>query len=273
MPELIVNEQSCSCCGLCAETCPWGLIEVPKEGVPQMAKAAAKLCILCGHCEAICTTGALELDAPRLVPTSSLLHPAEIEAANLGAYLRMRRSIRRYRKEPVERATIEQILDVVRYAPTGRNRQDVKWLMIHDTGEVRRLTAMAVDWMRETGNSGNPLAARYSFSGMVQAWEEGRDAVCLNAPHLVIAHAGEEDHLARTDAVIALSHLDIAAPSFGLGACWGGIFMQAVRNWEPLRSALDLPSGHAAVHCLMFGYPAVRYQRPPKRKPVSVVWR
>lgn len=273
MLELSVNEQECTGCGLCASTCPWGLIEVPKDGLPYLAKAAAKLCILCGHCQAVCPTGSLRLDDPRLSQTVSLPQSPDIKTKRLAAYLKMRRSIRRYREEPVERDTIEQIMDIVRYAPTGRNRQDVQWVMIHDTREVRRLTAMAIDWMRETEISGNPLAARYNLSGMVKAWEEGRDYVCLNAPHLVIAHVGGESPIAMTNAVIALTHLDIVAPSFGLGACWGGIFMQAVHHWEPLRAALDLPPGHAAAHCLMLGYPAIRYQRPPQRNPVSIVWR
>ena len=273
MPELIVNSRSCTSCGLCAETCPWGLIDVPEEGVPKLAKASAKLCILCGHCEAVCPTGSLQLDDPQLDSVAFSAQPAAIESARLGAYLRMRRSIRRFREEPVERATIVQIMDIVRYAPSGRNRQDVQWLIIHDTREVRRLTSLAVDWMRETMNSGNPLAARYNLSGMVKAWEEGRDNICLNAPHLVIAHVNDETPVARTNAVIALTHLDIVAPSFGLGACWGGIFMQAVLNWEPLRTAFELPSGHAAVHCLMFGYPTIRFQRQPKRNPAAIVWR
>lgn len=273
MPKLSISAQTCTGCGLCAETCPWRLVEVPEDGVPQLAKAAEKLCILCGHCEAVCPTGSLQLDDPRLDPAVSCSQPTEIEPERLGAHLRMRRSTRRYREEPVERATIEQIMDVVRYAPTGRNRQDVQWLMIHDTREVRRLTALAVDWLRANVDSGNPLAARYNLAGMIQAWEEGGDHICLNAPHLVIAHGNEENPISRTNAVIALTHLDIVAPSFGLGTCWGGIFMQAVKNWEPLRAALDLPQGNTAFHCLMFGYPAVQYQRPPKRNPAAIVWR
>ena len=108
---------------------------------------------------------------------------------------------------------------------------------------------------------------------MASAWEQGRDYICNNAPHLVLAHVADENPVACTNAVIALTHLDIVAPAFALGTCWGGIFMQAVNNWGPLRTALDLPSGHAAVHCLMLGYPAIRYHRPPKRSPASIVWR
>lgn len=213
------------------------------------------------------------VDDPSLVAQPSTLEDWSIEPDRLGSYLRMRRSIRRYLVNPVERATVEQLMNVVRYAPTGRNRQDVDWLMIHDTREVRRLTALAIDWMRETASSGNPLAARYNLAGMVQAWEDNRDHICHNAPHLAIAHANEENPVARTNALIALGHLDIIAPSFGLGTCWGGIFMQAVNNWEPLQKALGLPSGQSAVHCLMFGYPATIYQRPAKRKPATIAWR
>jgi nitroreductase/NAD-dependent dihydropyrimidine dehydrogenase PreA subunit len=273
MPDLSVKAQFCTHCGLCSETCPWGVIALPGGGLPRQVKAAAISCILCGHCEAVCPTGALLLDDPRLIPAGFPPQPSEIEPARLGAYLRARRSIRRYKEEPVERVILEKLMDIVRYAPTGRNRQDVQWLVIHDTREVRRLIAMAVGWMRSTADSGNPLAVRYNLSGMVQAWEEGRDHICHNAPHLVIAHVHEENPVARTNAIIALAHLDIVAPSFGLGACWGGIFMQAVSNREPLRTALGLPAGHSAVHCLMLGYPSNRYQRPPKRNPVDIVWR
>src|SRR6185369_16374907 len=251
MPGLTVKSKSCTRCGLCSEACPWGLIDVSAGGIPQQVKTTGKSCILCGHCEAVCPTGALLLlDDPQLDRTKYPTQPAEIDSATLGSYLQMRRSIRRYKEEPVERVILEQIMNIVRYAPSGRNRQDVQWLMIHDIREVRRLTSLAVDWMRETATSGNPLAVRYNLAGMVKAWEEGRDHICHNAPHLVIAHVNAENPVARINAIVALAHLDIVAPSFSLGACWGGIFMQAVNNWEPIRTALDLPVGHSAVHCL-----------------------
>lgn len=273
MPELSVNDQSCTRCGLCAETCPWRIIELPDGELPHIIGTGQERCTGCGHCEAVCPAGAIVVSDPQLAPNTSPPCFEVVEAESLGAYLRMRRSIRRYRLEPVDRATIEQAMDIVRYAPTGRNKQDVLWLMIHDTRELLRLTAMAIDWMRETAARGNPLAARYNLPGMVRAWEEGRDLICHNAPHMAIAYAHEENPVARTNAVIALTHLDIVAPVFGLGACWGGIFMHAVNNWEPLRAALDLPPGHVPVHCLMLGYPGIPYQRPPKRNPASIVWR
>lgn len=273
MSELSINEQTCTRCGLCASACTWRIIALPDGDLPRYTEVGTELCNLCGHCEAVCPTGAMVVNAPRLDQTTYASGAMEIEPERLGAYLRMRRSIRRYREEPVDRATIEQLMDIVRFAPTGRNRQDVRWLIIHETKEVRRLTAMAIDRMRETGAAGSPLAARFNVPGMVRAWEEGRDPICQHAPHLVIGFAREDNPVAGTNAIIALAHLEIVAPAFGLGACWGGIFMFAVNSFEPLKAALDLPPEHAPIHCMMLGYPAIGYQRAPKRNAADIVWR
>jgi nitroreductase/NAD-dependent dihydropyrimidine dehydrogenase PreA subunit len=273
MPELTVHEQACTRCGLCASVCPWRLITFSVDGLPCYGEAGPERCLVCGHCEAVCPPGAIVVNDQRLDPTTYAPADAGIEPERLGAYLRMRRSTRRYREEPVDRAVVGELMDIVRYAPTGNNRQDVHWLVIHDTRELRRLIRLAVDWLRETGARGTPLAARYNVPAMVRAWEEGRDTICLNAPHLVVASADGENPVAATNAVIALAHLEIVAPAFGLGACWGGIFLRAMHNCEPLRTALELLPGDAPVHCMMFGYPALRYQRPPKRNPAAIVWR
>ncbi|MBI1919634.1 MAG: nitroreductase family protein [Geobacter sp.] len=273
MPQIFINEQNCTRCGICVSLCPYRIVVLPDGGLPCHVQGASERCIACGHCEAACPSGAIVVNDARLVPMPYASGVAEIEPARLGAYLRMRRSIRRYREEPVERTTIEQLMDIVRFAPTGRNRQDVHWFIIQDTRELRRLTEMAIDWMRESSAAGSSLAARFNVQGMVRAWEEGRDPLCQHAPHLVIACAREDNPVAGTNAVIALAHLDIIAPAFGLGACWGGIFIFAVQGCEPLRAALGLPPEHVPIHCMMLGYPAIHYQRAPKRNPSDIVWR
>lgn len=273
MPQLIVNDTSCTRCGLCATACPVNVIRLPEGEFPRYADGGAERCIACGHCEAVCPTEAVTVDDPRLDPKVYPSAAATISPELLGAFLRMRRSIRRYSEEPVDRGVIEQMLDIVRYAPTGANSQPVAWLVIHDTAELRRLTALVVDWMRAMAERDTPLHSYFNFAGMIKAWEKGHDPICRNAPHLVIAHARENAPTARTDAVIALSHLEIVAPTFGVGACWAGFFQFATDSWEPLRQALALPEGRVPVYAMMFGYPSFPYQRPPKRNPVSVDWR
>ena len=73
---------------------------------------------------------------------------------------------------------------------------------------------------------------------LLAAWEAGNDPVCRGAPHLVIAHIPEGNPVASVDALIALTHFDIAAPGFGIGTCWAGFLsMAAAALWAPAGSA------------------------------------
>ena len=45
---------------------------------------------------------------------------------------RNRRSVRRYKKEPISNEDLEKILNSVRYAPTGGNSQELEYLIITD---------------------------------------------------------------------------------------------------------------------------------------------
>jgi nitroreductase len=46
---------------------------------------------------------------------------------------------------------------------------------------------------------------------------------------------------ASTDAIIALTHVDVAAPSFGIGTCWAG--------FVAMRDSLARPAAISATPC------------------------
>jgi nitroreductase len=240
---------------------------------PAFVPGGDSRCLACGHCEALCPSNSIGVADPDLSDRTYPLHGANLAPWQLGEYLRNRRSIRSYRETAVDRAVLEELFDVVRYAPTARNSQTVRWLLIHDTVEVRRLTGIAVDWLRHLATSDSPENADYNFEGLVKAWESGNDPINRKAPHLIVAYGHKESEFTGNDAIIALSYLDAAAPAFGLGTCWAGFFQAAAANWEQLREALNLPDGHVPIYAMMIGYPAVQYQRIPKRNPLSLTWR
>jgi nitroreductase/NAD-dependent dihydropyrimidine dehydrogenase PreA subunit len=268
-----VNSQRCTRCGLCATACPLDIIRGSVGETPVYTADGSTRCIICGHCVAVCQTNAIEVEDARLEPTSYEKGDSEIAPERLAAYLRMRRSIRNYRNTPVERTVIDRLMDVVRYAPSSSNSQAVRWLIVYNTLEVRRLAGLAVDWMRTVMVSDAPINAYFNFEWVIRAWDRGEDPICRKAPHLVVAYAHKDSLAAPTDAIIALSHLEIIAPSLGLGTCWGGFFQMALSRWEPLRTALDLPVDHVSIYTMMLGYPAFHYQRPPQRNPVTISWR
>ena len=194
-----------------------------------------------------------------------------VSAGDLGAYLKKRRSVRHFTREPVPREKILRVLDIARYAASGGNGQPVQWLIVHDPEEVHRLAGLCIDWMQTLQNSSHPMSGY--IPTLLAAWEAGNDPVCRGAPHLVIAHIPEGNPLASVDALIALTHFDISAPAFGIGTCWAGFLSMAAAAYEPLQKVLALPAGRRYAYSLMFGYPQYKVYGIPRRNPLQVTWR
>jgi nitroreductase/NAD-dependent dihydropyrimidine dehydrogenase PreA subunit len=264
---IAIDDRKCTQCGLCVRACPAWII-VLGDGFPETIEKIEKGCITCGHCVAVCPTGAL--GHCRMTPEecSPLAADWRLTPNQMEQLVKGRRSIRRYRPEPVDRAVLEKLLEIVRYAPTGMNVQSIQWLVILDPDEVGRLTSIVVDWLRMLLIRGVP-----GVKGMLKACEMGSDPILRNAPHLIVAHSATYNPAVTDSSTIAIAMLELAALSFGLGACWAGFLHQAVNNYSEVYDALGLPPGHRFCGALMIGYPEFEYARIPARKPASVTWR
>lgn len=259
---------------ICVMECPTRILEQKtKEAPPVLVRDGESLCIRCGHCVAVCPHEALShRDIPRdqIEPVRPELQVSFDQAAQL---LKSRRSIRSYKSKPVEREKILDILNVARFAPSGHNNQPVSWLVIYNTDELRRLTAMVIDWMRQMQQDNPAMAAQWHFDRILAGYEIGMDGICRHAPHLLIAHADKADPTAPDACVIAASAAELGAFTMGLGVCWAGFFRTAALFWPPLSQALALPAGHLPYAALILGYPRFVYHRIPPRKQLSITWR
>jgi len=95
------------------------------------------LCIACGHCVAVCEPEALRHSA---IPggATPAIDGETLTDEQLERFLRHRRSIRRFKKAPIEPEKLDRLFDLARYAPTGKNRQGVCHTIL--TGErIRQL--------------------------------------------------------------------------------------------------------------------------------------
>lgn len=120
-------------------------------------------------------------------------------------------------------------------------------------------------------NTSHPMSAYIPV--MLSAWEQGCDVICRDAPHLLFAHIPEGNPIASVDAIIALTHVDLAAPAFGIGTCWAGFVAAASMLYEPLQQELGLPAGRISAYAMMFGYPQYKVRGIPRRKPLEVIWK
>lgn len=271
MVTILVDQDLCTRCGICSVVCPMAIVSPADENtLPVVKEAVALMCIQCGHCEVSCPSQALLLNVRPEEKTSILPGTGTISAEDMEVYVKKRRSVRHFTKDPVPKERILQILDVARYAASGGNGQPVQWLVVHDPNNVKKIAGLTVEWMKTLVNSNHPMSGY--VPGLIGAWDGGHDVICRGAPHLLFAHIPEGNPVASVDAIIALTHFDIAAPAFGVGCCWAGFVAMAATTYEPLQKELGIPAGRKSAYAMMIGNPQYKVYGIPRRKPLEVMW-
>ncbi len=131
-----------------------------------------------------------------------------------------RRSIRKYKKTPIPRETILEILEAARIAPSAAHRQPWHFIVVEDKNKIEKLAKQA--WAAD---------APVMIVGLAD--QEASPGWCLN------------------DLGIAFEHLVLAATNLGLGTCWMG---QSNRE-ELVRDLLDIPDKYKVVALTPLGQP------------------
>lgn len=151
-----------------------------------------------------------------------------------------RRSIRKYTDRPVEREKIEQVLEAARLAPSWKNRQCWRFLVIRDAAKKQAILDAFPD-----DNPGKKAIAQ----------APAVIVVCADPDESGVEN-GIEYYIA--DTAIAFTHLCLAAQAIGLGTCWMGWYDEA-----SIREALGIPGGLRVVGITPIGYP----DQEPKPRP------
>lgn len=147
---------------------------------------------------------------------------------NLFEAIAKRRSVRAYSDKPVEREKLETIFNAVRLAPSARNAQEWRFVLVEDP-ELRSRVAEA---------GGQPFLRECPVIVVACAITDGRAMRC-----------GEKAY--PVDLAIAVDHVTLAAAAMGLGTCWIGSF-----DPEPVRQALGIPDEVPVFALVALGYPA-----------------
>lgn len=275
MEKITVDESACIKCGICTRICPMSLITIAPGSFPKMESIKKLFCINCGQCEAFCPKSALTLSYPEGTKDADQFQSLIIPPNELELYFKNRRSVRNFKKDPVDKAIIESALDIVRYAPSGKNGQPVKWIVIHEASQLAKCKEAFITWSRELAASDSPLKKAMPAATVIKMWESGVDMILRDAPHLIIAYTPDNTMMgkaATTDGVIALTHLDLVLPSFGLGGFWAGFFTIGLMQSALLRETVGIPEGHSISYAYAFGYPQYKTHAFPKRKASDITW-
>jgi len=271
MTFLRIDESKCKKDGICAAECPRALIRIQADtGYPDLVPGGDKACNRCGHCVAVCPSGSLnhwDIQSEDCVRIKRELILNEEQAAQ---FLRSRRSIRAYKDTPVENEKIKRLIEIARYAPTGGNSQLVEWLVLTDKNKLQKIAGMTIECFRREINE-KPQLLEY-LTPIFKSWEAGLDSILWNAPVLVVASAPTQTSTGMADLCIALSYLDLLAPTMGLGTCWAGLLQHAIISSPALKDFLGVPADHPHLFPIVLGYPIAKYYQLPGRKPPRITF-
>ena len=273
MEPVMFDYDKCNNDGICANVCPRKLIVLDAEtSKPETISEVSELCINCGHCLAVCPTSAITLNGvnPEDCPPIDKKELPVYEQVDL--LMRSRRSIRAYKDKPLDRKIIEQLLDTCRYAPSGSNSQPVHWIVASGHERLNSLAQMVIDWMQQAVEAKSPIAERMHLDVVVESWKRGEDRIFRGGPAVLMTYAPEIGSLPSENCVIAMTFLDLAAASLGLGTCWVGYLMLAASEHSPIIEALGIPQDHCFCGAMIVGYPKYTYQRIPQRNQLNVSW-
>ena len=139
-----------------------------------------------------------------------------------------RYSCRSYKNTPIEHDKLNRVLDAARLAPSAKNLQDWRFVVVRDAQTRNRLI--------EAANN-------QAFVGQAPVVI----VACSNSDYVM--RCGQP--IAPIDVAIALEHIALAATAEGLATCWIGSFFP-----DKVRAILGIPENIQIIELMPIGYPA-----------------
>ena len=138
-------------------------------------------------------------------------------------------SVRSYTDQPLEEDKLQRILSAAQAAPTARNRQMWKLVVVRDDAQRAALAAAA----------DQPFIAEAAVVLAMVGLTPDETMYCRIPTDPV-------------DCAIVLDHVTLAAAAEGLGTCWIGHFDQ-----DKCREILGVPDSARIIELMPLGHPAV----------------
>jgi len=247
-------------------------------------------CIECGHCMAICPTGAISDETGE----SGLPLPETVASPEaLAGLIQRRRTVRQYKPDAVPRETLEAIIDAARWVPTAANCQAQQYVVIAEDATRDEFSRRVADHYRafadaltDRENREAKLAALDLDAGsamhehilaavpaFVKSVDAGRDRLLFGAPVAIVIHADRGEVMPQTACDYATLALALMAEAHGLGTCITGYASEALQARADLREWLGIPAENQVYQVLVVGWPDEEFPRVPDRAPAKVEWK
>ncbi|HEX9675519.1 MAG TPA: nitroreductase family protein [Anaerolineales bacterium] len=186
----------------------------------------------------------------------------------LQVLLRSRRSVRRFRPDPIDPALIRGLLEAARWAPSPHNRQPWRFVVLQEADNRQRLAQAMGERLRaeRLADGADPQAVQADVSRSYDRITGAPLAVllCMTLEQMDrypdARRSRAERRMAVQGVAMAGQNLLLAAHAAGLGACW---ICAPLFAPEVVRQVLELPEDWDPQGLVVLGWPA---ESPPERE-------
>ena len=163
-----------------------------------------------------------------------------------------RRSIRRFTEEPVSNDTMTKIIEAAAMAPSWKNTQITRYIVVEDKEIKEKIAA-------EATNDFNAATIRSAAAVVAVTVVKKRCGYERDGSFSTV----KGDSWQMFDAGVASQTFCLAAHEYGIGSVIMGIF-----DYDKVAAMLEVPEEQEMVALISIGHPA-ETPEPPKRKTVE----
>lgn len=166
--------------------------------------------------------------------------------------IKERRSIRKYKNEKVDRKTMEEVIEIARWAPSWANFQISRYTLVDDEATIAKLTTEGVQGFAYNINTlkkAHGVAVLSFVKGKSGRLDKYGDFDSSNA-HLWEAF----------DSGIACQTFCLAAHAKGVGTCIFGVI-----DDKAIADIVKLPKEETVAALIVYGYPDENPEAPPRK--------
>tara|TARA_B100000614_G_C14493191_1_gene471574 strand:+ start:410 stop:1222 length:813 start_codon:yes stop_codon:yes gene_type:complete len=248
----------------------------------------------CGHCEAVCPSAAIKVQA--LAPEMMLFASFNLDRewmshggmapGKLAQLMASRRSCRNFKKTQVPADVLWDLIKFGCLAPSGTNSQEWTYTCLKDREAVLTLGAMVMNFFKGINQKaentllrkGLKLVGQNALDAYYEEYYESvKEAIDLMENHdqdrlfhgataCILVGSTPEASCPKEDALLAAGNILLGAHALGLGTCLIGFAVEAMKADKSIQERLDIPSRERVHAVIALGYPDETYEQVAGRK-------
>ena len=265
MKHLKIDEEKCVACGLCKGVCIRDNIEIDTIAVELESD-----CFDCGQCSTLCPTGAIELlayEGQNDSVESYDMNRIPVSYGDMLQFLKQRRTVRWFKEEKIPHETFVKLMKAAYYSPNRQNIQDVEFVVVDEKLDefmhlVYEIISVREEEFFRIKDLGNYLRDENR--------NPKRHPLLWEGHQLLLAFSGSQ-----TDAVIAMTRVELMAYTLGLGG-FHSLFINMAEETDHEKLMDFFPEIDKEKHMFasfVIGIPRVKYLRTRPNRDIYITFK